>query len=142
MIKKEFDEDDVRSIDNSGEIEDDVSNEPVSNDIIKIESENETVPQLLSKSKSSEKPASDELHQSPNIGNIVVHLEDTSSPPIIGSPNDSKYCSNCDISFTYSNTFIAHKQFYCKKSKNNSTKNGTSPNGSNVNVSIAAETSV
>jgi hypothetical protein len=141
MIKKEFNEDDVRSIDNSGEIEDDVSNEPVSNDIIKIESKNETIPQLLNKSKSPQKPASDELRQSPNTGNIVVHLEDTSSPPIIESPNNSKYCSNCDISFTYSNTFIAHKQFYCKK-KNNSTNNGTSPNGSNVNVSIAAETSV
>lgn len=140
MIKKEYNEDDVRSVDNSGEIEDDLSHEPIQIDTIKIESENETIPQLLSNSKSPAKPVPDELRQSPNIVNIV-HLEDTSSPPVVDSPNDSKYCSNCDISFTYSNTFIAHKKFYCK-GKQNSTNNGTSPNGSNVNVSIAAETSV
>lgn len=136
MIKKEFNEDDVRSVDNSRDIEDEISN-----DTIKIESENETIPKLLTDSKSSEKPASEELRQLPNIGNELAHLEDTSSPLIIESPNDSKYCSNCDISFTYSNTFIVHKQFYCK-GKNGSTSKGTSSNGSNANVSIAAETSV
>lgn len=151
MIKKEINEEDVRSIDNSLDIEDDdndeASNEqPVLYDKIKIESENETTAQLLINSKSPEKLASEESRQSPNVLN-VVHLEDTLSPPSMQSPNDSKYCSNCDISFTYSNTFIAHKKFYCpsgtlEKVKKNSTNNGTSPNGSNVNVSIAAETSV
>jgi hypothetical protein len=112
MIKKEHNEDDVKSIENSGGIEDDLSDEPILVDMIKIESENETTPQLLSSSKSPEKPVSEEMRQSPNVVNIV-HSEDTSSSPVIDSPNDSKYCSNCDISFTYSNTFIAHKQFYC-----------------------------
>lgn len=153
MIKKEINEEDVKSIDNSLDIEDDDDNDEVSNeqlviyDKIKIESENETIPQLLSNSKSPEKLTSEESRQSPNIVNIV-HLEDTLSPPTMQSPSDSKYCSNCDISFTYSNTFIAHKKFYCpsgtleKLMAEKATNNGASPNGSNVNVSIAAETSV
>ena len=142
IIKKEQNEDDVRSVDNSEEMEESLSDETsgIPNNTIKIESENEIIPQLLNNSKSPDKPTPEELSKSPNIVNIV-QLDDTSSPTSIDSVNDSKYCSNCDISFTYSHTFIAHKQFYCK-AKSNSTNNGTSPNGSSVSVSIAAETSV
>lgn len=31
---------------------------------------------------------------------------------------DTKYCHVCDIKFNYLNTFIAHKQFYCKNIQN------------------------
>jgi zinc finger protein ZFPM1 len=65
----------------------------------------------------------------------------STTPPIV-SPNGSKYCTNCDISFTYTNTFIAHKKFYCK-GKNGDRTMTNSPNPSNVvNVTLAAETSV
>lgn len=143
-IKKEQNEDDVRSVGNSEETEEEnlrIESPIIPVNVIKIETENEVSSQFLSSSKSPKKQASEEIRQSPNIVNIV-HLEDTTSPIPIESPNDSKYCSNCDISFTYTHTFIAHKKFYCK-AKTTSTNNGTSPtNGSSVNVSLATETSV
>jgi hypothetical protein len=57
------------------------------------------------------------------------------------SPSDTqKYCSTCDIVFTYENTLAAHKKFYCKGIKNERpSSNGPSPNS---NVSMAAETTV
>lgn len=139
-IKKELSDDDAKSIENSEDIEDDhlSSGSPaIPTNIIKIETGTEILPQFLNNSKSPSKQAPEELSQSPNI----VQLEDTTSPIPVVSPNDSKYCSNCDIYFTYSHTFSAHKKFYCK-AKTNPTNNGTSPNGSNVNVSLATETSV
>lgn len=40
-----------------------------------------------------------------------------------------RQCDNCDIRFNYLNTYMAHKQFYCKNSKernNNSNSNSSS----------------
>lgn len=143
-IKIEQGEDDGMSVEKSEDlIEDSLSRRSpvIPKNIIKIEADSEVLPAYLDLSKSPKKQASEEICQSPKIVN-VVQLEDTTSPKPTDSPtNDSKYCSNCDISFTYSHTFIAHKQFYCK-GKTNSTNNGASPNGSNVSVSLAAETSV
>lgn len=49
-----------------------------------------------------------------------------------------KYCSTCDIVFTYENTLAAHKKFYCKGIKNERpASNGPSPN-----VSMVTETAV
>lgn len=72
----------------------------------------------------------------------VIHIPST-TPPVI-SPNGSRYCTNCDISFNYAHTFLAHKKFYCKTSnKVDRPNNGPSPNNaSNVVVTLAAETSV
>lgn len=72
----------------------------------------------------------------------VIHIQST-TPPVI-SPNGSRYCTNCDISFTYAHTFLAHKKFYCKPAnKVDRPSNGPSPNNtSNVVVTLAAETSV
>lgn len=68
------------------------------------------------------------------------------SPPIdlnLLSPNGSKYCSTCDITFNYTNTFIAHKKFYCKANKVESRPNsGPSPGSNTVVVTRGAETSV
>lgn len=72
----------------------------------------------------------------------VIHIQST-TPPVI-SPNGSRYCTNCDISFNYAHTFLAHKKFYCKPAnKVDRPSNGPSPNNaSNVVVTLAAETSV
>lgn len=72
----------------------------------------------------------------------VIHIQST-TPPVI-SPNGSRYCTNCDISFNYAHTFLAHKKFYCKvANKVDRPNNGPSPNNaSNVVVTLAAETSV
>lgn len=72
-----------------------------------------------------------------------IHIQST-TPPVI-SPNGSRYCTNCDISFNYANTFLAHKKFYCKTSnKVDRPSSGPSPNNAsnNVVVTLAAETSV
>lgn len=71
----------------------------------------------------------------------VIHIPST-TPPVI-SPN-GHYCTNCDISFNYAHTFLAHKKFYCKPAnKVDRPTNGPSPNNaSNVVVTLAAETSV
>lgn len=69
----------------------------------------------------------------------VIHIQST-TPPVI-SPNGSRYCTNCDISFNYAHTFLAHKKFYCK-TKVDRPSSGPSPNASNVVVTLAAETSV
>lgn len=73
----------------------------------------------------------------------VIHIQST-TPPVI-SPNGSRYCTNCDISFNYAHTFLAHKKFYCKPAnKVDRPSNGPSPNNvaSNVVVTLGAETSV
>lgn len=73
----------------------------------------------------------------------VIQMQN-SSPPML-SPNGSRYCTTCDISFNYANTFLAHKKFYCKANKVvvDRPSNGPSPNAtSNVVVSLPAETSV
>lgn len=70
----------------------------------------------------------------------VIHIQST-TPPVI-SPNGSRYCTNCDISFNYAHTFLAHKKFYCKPAnKVDRPSNGPSPNSSVV-VTLGAETSV
>lgn len=72
----------------------------------------------------------------------VIHIQST-TPPVI-SPNGSRYCTNCDISFNYAHTFLAHKKFYCKAvNKVDRPSSGPSPgSASNVVVTLAAETSV
>lgn len=72
----------------------------------------------------------------------VIHIQST-TPPVI-SPNGSRYCTNCDISFNFAHTFLAHKKFYCKTvNKVDRPSSGPSPNNSsNVVVTLAAETSV
>jgi hypothetical protein len=82
------------------------------------------------------------LHiHSPATAN-VIHINNTSPP--IESPNGSKYCSNCDISFTYTHTFIAHKKFYCKAKPGDRPTSNVSANAPSnvVNVTLATETSV
>lgn len=74
--------------------------------------------------------------------------QNSNSPPNVDmnllSPNGSKYCKTCDITFTYANTFIAHKKFYCKANKVEVVgrpNSGPSPTASVV-VTRGAETSV
>lgn len=65
---------------------------------------------------------------------------------------DTKYCNICDIKFNFLNTYIAHKQFYCKAvpnamdgTTNNSiltTANRSSPGQGASVVTRTAETSV
>lgn len=67
-----------------------------------------------------------------------------SSPPML-SPNGSRYCTNCDISFNFASSFLAHKKFYCKANNKvvvDRPSSGPSPNATNVVVSLPAETSV
>ncbi|EAA15133.5 AGAP009066-PA [Anopheles gambiae str. PEST] len=54
-------------------------------------------------------------------GGRTEHGIKTPSPPVEvsagGSPQlppGPKYCDTCDITFNYTNTYIAHKKFYCK----------------------------
>lgn len=71
----------------------------------------------------------------------IIHIQST-TPPVL-SPNGSRYCTNCDISFNYAHTFLAHKKFYCKTvNKVDRPNSGPSPSASNVVVTLAAETSV
>lgn len=64
------------------------------------------------------------------------------------SPTEPKYCHICDIKFTYLNTYLAHKQFYCKKTKpdiSDASGTTTSPRVSpvaNLGGRTATETSV
>jgi hypothetical protein len=69
----------------------------------------------------------------------VIHIQST-TPPVI-SPNGSRYCTNCDISFNYAHTFLAHKKFYCK-TVNKVDRPSSGPSPSNTVVTLAAETSV
>ncbi|XP_046576398.1 zinc finger protein ush-like [Haliotis rubra] len=48
-----------------------------------------------------------------SVGTSVVSPEPT-SPKTDKGP---KYCKNCDISFTYPATFLAHKKYYCTAAK-------------------------
>ncbi|XP_055915967.1 zinc finger protein ush isoform X2 [Eupeodes corollae] len=41
-------------------------------------------------------------------------LRNSSSSGPGGMPLNQKYCQTCDISFNYTKTYLAHKQFYCK----------------------------
>jgi hypothetical protein len=70
-----------------------------------------------------------------------LNFNDSLSPTQFSiSPNGSKYCTNCDISFTYTNTFIAHKKFYCKN-KSDDRSNVVSPNVVTA-TALSAETSI
>lgn len=42
------------------------------------------------------------------------HLPVVPAAPLAAA-NEPKYCNICDIKFTYLNTYIAHKQYYCKE---------------------------
>uniref|UniRef100_A0A182SWP5 Zinc finger protein ush n=1 Tax=Anopheles maculatus TaxID=74869 RepID=A0A182SWP5_9DIPT len=64
----------------------------------------------------------------PTASSPSEHGIKTPSPPVVveasgGSPASQpqlallpgpKYCDTCDITFNYTNTYIAHKKFYCK----------------------------
>lgn len=77
----------------------------------------------------------------PSPAASIIHIQST-TPPVL-SPNGSRYCTNCDISFNYAHTFLAHKKFYCKTvNKVDRPNSGPSPSASNVVVTLAAETSV
>lgn len=47
-------------------------------------------------------------------------------PPMLAGP---KYCDTCDITFNYTKTFIAHKNFYCKALTSGATGVGAGPGG-------------
>lgn len=58
---------------------------------------------------------------------------------------DTKYCNICDIKFNFLNTYIAHKQFYCKAAPNAidaPASSRSSPGQGASVVTRAAETSV
>lgn len=83
--------------------------------------------------------------------NVISVIQSRTSPQVsppldlnLLSPNGSKYCSTCDITFNYTNTFIAHKKFYCKANKVESSRpnSGPSPGSNTVVVTRGAETSV
>jgi hypothetical protein len=126
---------------------DEVIDEPslIPENIIKVELEEEqesTSPIMRIKSPLKIQPAK---IPSPNealrIHSPAASVIHSTTPPVI-SPNGSRYCTNCDISFNYAHTFLAHKKFYCKTSnKVDRPNSGPSP-GSNVVVALAAETSV
>lgn len=58
---------------------------------------------------------------------------------------DSLYCNKCDIKFNFPNTYVAHKQFYCKNGASSLDSEVlqaiNKPSGQTV-VTRAAETSV
>lgn len=105
--------------------------------IIKVEIEDKNeITRIVDSPKRISPKISSPMEISHSPASNVIHLSST-TPPI--EPNGSKYCSNCDISFTYSHTFIAHKKFYCK----NKPSESSASNASNVvNVTMATETSV
>ena len=44
----------------------------------------------------------------------VSSMSQAGEPPLIGLNTDKcNYCSQCDISFVYRNTYLAHKKYYC-----------------------------
>lgn len=49
----------------------------------------------------------------PNTNSISL-----TAATINADTDTTRYCHVCDIKFTYHNTFIAHKQFYCKTIRN------------------------
>lgn len=54
---------------------------------------------------------------SDDISSIVTPLLQLppATPALSTKNNEPKYCSICDIKFTYLNTYLAHKQYYCKE---------------------------
>lgn len=116
---------------------------------IKVEINEKSSSPILSDSPHSKKihltppkvPSPNEALRIQSPAASVIQIQST-TPPV----NESRYCTNCDISFNYSHTFLAHKKFYCKAVNNvdRPGSNGPSPNGSNgsVVVTLAAETSV
>lgn len=55
---------------------------------------------------------------SPLLGNSSAVLSDFHSANVAGNPAGSadpfrKHCKSCNITFTYMNTFLAHKKYYC-----------------------------
>lgn len=113
---------------------------------IKVEIDEKSSSPILSDSPQSKKihlappkiPSPSEALRIHSPAASVIHIQ-SSTPPV----NESRYCTNCDISFNYSHTFLAHKKFYCKTvNKVDRPSNGPSPNASNVVVTLAAETSV
>ncbi|XP_037911626.1 zinc finger protein ush isoform X3 [Hermetia illucens] len=74
------------------------------------------------------------LHVSDEIPNIKSEVEETTSssgskeinssvvvsstPPLLSDDCPLKYCQTCDIKFKYMNSYLAHKQFYCKRTRN------------------------
>ncbi|KAK6184615.1 hypothetical protein SNE40_007054 [Patella caerulea] len=47
---------------------------------------------------------------------IIPNTSSLSSPVLLSAPSlpqGPKYCRNCDISFTYLSSFLAHKKYYC-----------------------------
>ena len=52
----------------------------------------------------------------PSSSSTVSSTGENVGPPRTVSTSDKpgyKYCKNCDISFTYLSTFVAHKKYYC-----------------------------
>lgn len=52
-----------------------------------------------------------------NLSNIQKSINSGTNGQQDDNTN-TKYCRNCDIKFNYMNTYIAHKQFYCKSNNN------------------------
>lgn len=69
---------------------------------------------------------------------VKPKLEKESDILLEASKPGPKYCKSCDISFTYYQTFIAHKKFYCSSHKGEI----AAASANNNNNSRAAETSV
>lgn len=112
----------------------------LTNNVIKMETDEND---LHNNSAENISPKIASRNNSPVASSI---LQINSTTPPIELLNDPKYCSNCDISFTYTHTFIAHKKFYCK-SKNGEAKiqsPSPTPNSTSngVNVTLAAEASI
>ena len=138
IIKTEPDDDNSRDA-NSVEIEMDNVDEPslIPKNIIKIEIEEKNETSSSSSTCRATSSLSPNKINSPTPTNVV---KVNSTSPQIESPNGSKYCSNCDISFTYTHTFIAHKKFYCKGKQGDGGSTNDSSNVSAVNVTLSAET--
>lgn len=88
----------------------------------------------------------------PQLRSISDHNSSSLSPPVsqlsvpaISANLDdlSKYCDVCDIKFTFLNSFVAHKKYYCKNVKTNvdTGSNLSSPNQTTV-LARTAEASV
>lgn len=115
------------------EPEDDQKPEDTSDDIIMADSE------ITIKNEDKQSPEP----QSPISESAISLLTEKLMTP---KEQESKYCEKCDIKFNFMNTFIAHKQYYCKNSTNinadiieqYSTSNSSSTN--QVIVTKATET--
>nr|XP_046917919.1 LOW QUALITY PROTEIN: zinc finger protein ush-like [Dermatophagoides farinae] len=69
-----------------------------------------------SSSTAAKSPLSNAITTTGNTATTTTTLTNNNNNDI-----DSKYCSACNISFTYRNSYLAHKRYYCSSNHNENT---------------------